>query len=63
MWARMAAIALPKAGTAVDGDGFYKAKLATARFFFDRMLPETSARLSAIMAGGDSLMALDEAAF
>ena len=61
--ARMVQIALPLAGTAEDHDGFYKAKIGTARFFFDRMLPETGARLSAILAGGKSMMEFEDAAF
>jgi butyryl-CoA dehydrogenase len=63
MWARMAQIALPKIGNGDDPTGFYKAKLGTAKFFFDRMLPESGARLSAIMAGGKSMMEFDDAAF
>ncbi|QJU58075.1 acyl-CoA dehydrogenase [Sphingomonas sp. AP4-R1] len=42
---------------------FYKAKIATAAFFFDRILPDASARFLAIKAGKKSMMALDEAAF
>jgi butyryl-CoA dehydrogenase len=51
---------LAKAG---DQDGFYRAKVATARFFMQRLLPQTSGLLQAIMAGGGSIMAFDEAAF
>ena len=36
MWARMARVALD---AAEDADGFYQAKLGTARFFFQRLLP------------------------
>ena len=63
LWARMAEISLPKAGGAEDSDGFYTAKVNTARFFMDRILPQTSALFSQIMAGGKSMMAFDEAAF
>jgi hypothetical protein len=59
----MAIIALPKAGTADDPAGFYGAKLATARFFFERMLPESGARLSAILAGGGAMLDFDDALF
>ncbi|MGE5517222.1 MAG: acyl-CoA dehydrogenase C-terminal domain-containing protein [Bacteroidota bacterium] len=58
-WARMAEISLPKA----EEDSFYAAKVNTARFFMDRILPQTSALFSQIMAGGKSMMAFDEAAF
>jgi alkylation response protein AidB-like acyl-CoA dehydrogenase len=63
MWVRMVEVALPKAGTAEDSDGFYRAKLDTARFFFERMLPQTSGLFAAIMAGGGSLVDFAEAAF
>jgi len=59
MWARMAQIALPKA----EEDAFYKAKLGTARFFMERMLPQTSGLFSSLMAGGGSLMDFAEEAF
>ena len=61
VWARMAEIALEKQ----DGDatGFYRAKLATARFFMQRMLPQTSSLAASIMAGGETLRAMEEAAF
>jgi len=59
LWARMAEISLPKA----DDDAFYTAKVNTARFFMQRLLPQTGALFAQIMAGGASLMAFDEAAF
>ncbi|MFL9824671.1 acyl-CoA dehydrogenase C-terminal domain-containing protein [Rhodoplanes sp. SY1] len=46
-----------------DPDRFYAAKLATARFFFDHMLPETGALFAVIMAGGRSVTTFEEAAF
>jgi acyl-CoA dehydrogenase len=39
------------------------AKLATARFFMERMLPETSAHLARIQAGAASTMELPAEAF
>ena len=63
MWARMAKIAaerLPKA----NGDAtFYESKLVTARFFFDRILPDAGSLFAAIKSGKGSMMALDEGAF
>ena len=56
LWARMARVALDKLSS---GDGFYQAKLATARFYFSRLLPESAWQLQAARAGADSLMALD----
>ena len=62
LWTRMAEISLPKLG-ADDSDGFYAAKVATARFYMQRLLPQTSGLFSSIMAGGKSMMAFEEAAF
>jgi len=61
MWTRMAELSLAK----LDGDNadFHEAKLATARFFFQRVLPRSSGHFSAIMAGKAPLMAMKEAAF
>lgn len=59
-WARMARIALDKQD---GGDTFYIAKLATARFYFARVLPETAYHMRAARAGGKSLMELDAALF
>ncbi|MBY0330905.1 MAG: acyl-CoA dehydrogenase C-terminal domain-containing protein [Acetobacteraceae bacterium] len=60
-WARMAEAALAK------GDGeeaaFYRAKLTTARFFMQRILPQTGALSAQIMAGGAVLREMEEAAF
>ena len=61
MWCRMAEVSLAKLED--DPTGFHEAKLATARFFFQRLLPRTSAHFSSIMAGKAPVMALKEAAF
>jgi hypothetical protein len=62
VWAKTASVALPKAG-AGDEVGFYDAKLATARFFMARLLPETSSLLTVITSGAKPLMALEAEAF
>ena len=59
-WARMAKIALEKEST---GDTFYKVKLATARFYFAKLLPETASQIRLARAGGATLMALDAELF
>ena len=46
-WARMAKIALAKQ----EQDDFYKAKLATARFYFAKLLPETAGYIRQARAG------------
>ncbi len=60
LFARMAKIALEKENS---GDDFYKAKLATARFYFGRLLPETAMLIRQARSGSDNLMALDAALF
>jgi alkylation response protein AidB-like acyl-CoA dehydrogenase len=59
-FARMAKVALEKQGS---GDPFYVAKLATARFYFAKLLPETAGLIRSARAGSASLMALDAALF
>ncbi|HXV40220.1 MAG TPA: acyl-CoA dehydrogenase C-terminal domain-containing protein [Steroidobacteraceae bacterium] len=57
-WVRMAAVsaaALAKGGEAAH---FHEAKLATARFYFERILPRAEAHLDALGAGARSLMDL-----
>jgi alkylation response protein AidB-like acyl-CoA dehydrogenase len=61
LWTRMAEVALAKQDD--DSGGFYAAKLATARFFVDRLLPQTGALFSVIMRGGRSIRAFKDAAF
>jgi alkylation response protein AidB-like acyl-CoA dehydrogenase len=64
MWARMAKIAAQKLPHAQGEDAaFYRAKAATASFYFDRILPQVGALLAAIKSGKGSMMALEEAAF
>ncbi len=59
-WARMAKVALAKKDS---GDPFYTAKLATARFYFAKLLPETASLIRSARAGAAPLMAMDEALF
>jgi hypothetical protein len=59
-WARMARVALDRQA---EGDPFYTAKLATARFYFARLLPETASTIRAARAGSKTLMEYDEALF
>ena len=61
MWARMAELSLGK--TEGEDAAFYKGKLATARFFMTRLLPESSALAAQIGAGAKTLMALEAEAF
>jgi alkylation response protein AidB-like acyl-CoA dehydrogenase len=59
-WARMAKVALAKKDA---GDPFYTAKLATARFYFAKLLPETAGLIRSARAGLAPLMEMDEALF
>jgi len=59
-WARMAKVALAKLDS---GDPFYKAKLATARFYFAKLLPETAGLIRSARAGVAPLLEMDEALF
>jgi len=54
-WARMAKIALAKQAQ----DSFYKAKLATARFYFGRLIHETEALVPSVRSGAGNLLALE----
>ena len=56
LFARMAKIALDKQSS---GDRFYEAKLATARFYFAKLQPETAMLMRTARAGAAPLMALD----
>ena len=59
-WARMAKVALAKVDS---GDSFYKVKLAVARFYFTKMMPETAYRMRAARAGAGPLMDLEAELF
>lgn len=63
MWARMAVIAQAKLAAGEGHAAFYQAKLDTARFFFQRMLPDTLALDAKVRAGASTLMALNDDAF
>ncbi|RZJ11584.1 MAG: acyl-CoA dehydrogenase [Rubrivivax sp.] len=59
-FAQAAKIALAKKDS---GDPFYTAKLATARFYFAKLLPETASLIRTCRAGLAPLMEMDEALF
>jgi butyryl-CoA dehydrogenase len=58
LWARAAEVAAHQ-----GNDDFHRAKLATARFFMQRILPDTASLHAKIIAGRASVMELDEAMF
>ena len=59
-FARMAKIALAKLDS---GDSFYKAKLATARFYYARLLPETAMLIRQARSGAANLVDLEAELF
>ena len=64
MWIRAAKVAAAKLPDAVGEEAaFYRGKLATARFFIERILPQAGALLYVIKAGKEPVMGLEEAAF
>ncbi len=63
MWLRMAKTATEQLATSGEDKAFYEAKLATARYYMDRYLPDAGALRRKIESGSDSLMALGEEAF
>lgn len=64
IWAETAKVATQKlADGAGDKTKFYETKLITAKFFMDRILPDTSSLLSKVTAGAGTIMALPAEAF
>ncbi|MDO6564901.1 acyl-CoA dehydrogenase C-terminal domain-containing protein [Amphritea sp. 1_MG-2023] len=63
LWARMAVVAQAKIDTDAGDHAFYQAKLKTARFYFERILPRTKTLEATIDSGADNLLAMDIAEF
>jgi hypothetical protein len=61
LWLRAIDIAIEKRSG--DEALFYQAKMDTARFYFERLLPQTGALMSTIMSGCASLMNFNAEAF
>jgi hypothetical protein len=59
MWVRMVKAALARS----DEGEFARTKLATARFFMAKVLPETGALFQSLMSGARPVMELEAAAF
>ncbi|KAF2991109.1 acyl-CoA dehydrogenase C-terminal domain-containing protein [Methylocystis sp. MJC1] len=58
MWVKIAAAAMEKKAREPETAALMEAKLTTARFYMERMLPETSLRLARIVSGADTMMSL-----
>src|SRR5690242_11374334 len=63
MWCKIAEAALAKLPQANGSPARLNAKLVTARFFMERMLPATATQLARIKAGAASTMELSDDAF
>ena len=62
-WADMARVAAEKLAAGTDEEGFYKAKLQTARFYYARILPRTRMHAEAMLSGANNLMEMAEEDF
>jgi len=58
-WAQMAQAAYEKLATDVENRDFYRAKIKTAEFYFERILPRTKSLAATMMADPKSIMQLD----
>ena len=65
MWAQMAEVTIARIdhGDGSDAGAFYAAKLSTARFYYRRILPRTTAHAVAARSGAADMMELDEDGF
>ncbi|MCP4991228.1 MAG: acyl-CoA dehydrogenase [Colwellia sp.] len=59
-WAQMAQSAYEKLAGDVENRDFYRAKIKTAEFYFERMLPRTKSLAKTMMADPKTLMQLDQ---
>jgi len=62
-WAQMASVAQQKLDAGTTEEAFYKTKIQTAKFYYERILPRTLAHAQMIEAGADSMMAVEEENF
>ncbi|WP_417581905.1 acyl-CoA dehydrogenase C-terminal domain-containing protein [Nitrincola sp.] len=63
LWARQAEVAMRKLTENPSDADFYHAKLKTARFYFERLLPRTRTLAEVMLSGADNLMELDSEHF
>jgi butyryl-CoA dehydrogenase len=64
LWAKMAKVALAKAAEATGEEAaFYRAKVHTARFYVQRMLPRTGSLFATILSGSAPVMDFPDEAF
>lgn len=63
VWLRSAKVARTALASGTDERDFYAAKITTARFYMERILPQVAGLLAAVKSGKGAMMALDEAMF
>ena len=63
MWCLMVKAAQEKLEAKEGDQEFYESKIATAKFFMQRVLPEGDGRFKMVMAGADTLMELEASNF
>ncbi|ENV02463.1 MULTISPECIES: acyl-CoA dehydrogenase C-terminal domain-containing protein [Acinetobacter] len=63
LWARMAQVAHEKLESGTQEQAFYKAKLTTAKFFYQKLLHRTQSHAASVESGADAVMELDQDAF
>ena len=62
-WAKSAKVALEKLSDNTSEETFYQAKVQSAQFYFQRMLPRAKGHAACLVNGVDSMMAMDSEAF
>ncbi len=63
LWARAANVAYTAIDAGTSEKAFYEAKIKTARFYYERILPRTLTLAATIESGHDNLMSLESEAF
>ncbi|NQY64834.1 MAG: acyl-CoA dehydrogenase C-terminal domain-containing protein [Alteromonadaceae bacterium] len=62
-WAKMAKVAQDKLASDCEEKAFYQAKIQTAQFYFQRILPRAHGHAACIENGAESMMAMDSEHF
>jgi alkylation response protein AidB-like acyl-CoA dehydrogenase len=63
MWVKMVEVAQKKLAAGEGDPSFYQTKLVLAKFFMERMLPDTASHLAKMKGGANTLMTLPAEAF
>lgn len=63
LWAKMAQTAFEKIAAEEGDKAFYQAKIQTAEFYFERLLPRTKTLASTMCKPPKSLMQMPETSF